>query len=77
MATTTETDEERRGLVGERAREAFESMHVAVTGSPAAPMRHVVLFAIMGAVMSFAPQPINAIGVMAMVILAYQIGRMR
>jgi hypothetical protein len=78
VTTVDETGQDpERMHVGDRARVVVERMRPAVTGSPYLPMRVFVLLVLLSAAVAFAPLPISAMGVVAVVLLALDIGRHR
>lgn len=78
MATTTDNDSTRhRQHFGEDARRIAESLRVTTTGSPLVPLRTLVLLGVAGACVSVAVFPANLIGVVVLVLIAFDAGRRR
>lgn len=75
MATTTGDETTGRTHVGEAAREALESLRVAVTGSPFVSLRSVLLLMVAAAFVTLGDQPFAALGAASMVWIAYDFGR--
>jgi hypothetical protein len=77
MATTPEDPDEERKHVGEEARELIERARVTITGSRDRTLRLVVILMIAVVCIAAAPWPLNAIGMGALMLLTFDIGRNR
>lgn len=75
MATTPENETDSRTHVGEQARQIVESMRVAVTGSPFVSFRLIGLLLLVAGCLAFAPFPFDVVGIIALTLVVFEVGR--